>query len=103
MRKLFLFGLLCLCQFSLAAENELPSQEIEQQKTEQQDSGSQAQAEAQELETETESQQAVAGNSNDLIASEITETNEAEKETSGRFIPTEQISQDLGVSFPIDI
>lgn len=27
----------------------------------------------------------------------------AENQTTGRFIPTEQISQDLGVSFPVDI
>ncbi len=41
--------------------------------------------------------------SDDLIAAEITETNEDEEESSARFIPTEEISQDLGVSFPIDI
>jgi hypothetical protein len=28
---------------------------------------------------------------------------ENEQEPQGRFIPTEQISQDLGVSFPVDI
>ena len=26
-----------------------------------------------------------------------------EEESPGRFVPTEQISQDLGVSFPVDI
>jgi hypothetical protein len=41
--------------------------------------------------------------SSDLIASEILDTNEDEESSSGRFIPTEEISQDLGVSFPVDI
>ena len=27
----------------------------------------------------------------------------SEEESPGRFVPTEQISQDLGVSFPVDI
>ena len=31
-----------------------------------------------------------------------TETSD-EEESPGRFVPTEQISQDLGVSFPVDI
>ncbi|MDA0687765.1 MAG: hypothetical protein O2948_03885 [Proteobacteria bacterium] len=38
----------------------------------------------------------------DQAATEET-TEEAEEDTPGRFIPSEQISQDLGVSFPIDI
>ena len=32
----------------------------------------------------------------------MTEPSE-EEESPGRFVPTEQISQDLGVSFPVDI
>ncbi|MEX2131073.1 MAG: hypothetical protein WD772_06260 [Pseudohongiellaceae bacterium] len=32
-----------------------------------------------------------------------TETEEVEQNSQARFIPTEQISQDLGVSFPVDI
>jgi hypothetical protein len=35
----------------------------------------------------------------DIVLADI----EAEEQTSRRFIPTEQISQDLGVSFPVDI
>jgi len=31
------------------------------------------------------------------------QTDEEEEESPSRFIPTEQISQDLGVSFPVDI
>ena len=38
----------------------------------------------------------------DLILAEA-EQEEAEEESPGRFIPTEEISQDLGVSFPVDI
>lgn len=30
-------------------------------------------------------------------------TQDQEEETDARFIPTEEISQDLGVSFPVDI
>lgn len=30
-------------------------------------------------------------------------TEPSEEESPGRFVPTEQISQDLGVSFPVDI
>ena len=40
---------------------------------------------------------------NDLILADVEEDTEAEEQTSRRFIPTEQISQDLGVSFPVDI
>ena len=35
-------------------------------------------------------------------AAAATETSD-EEESPGRFVPTEQISQDLGVSFPVDI
>lgn len=35
-------------------------------------------------------------------AAAMTEPSE-EEESPGRFVPTEQISQDLGVSFPVDI
>ena len=36
-------------------------------------------------------------------ASEETDSEDGEAEGPGRFIPSEQISQDLGVSFPADI
>ena len=36
----------------------------------------------------------------DLI---LAESDADEEESPGRFIPTEEISQDLGVSFPVDI
>ena len=43
-----------------------------------------------------------AENSDSATAAAATETSD-EEESPGRFVPTEQISQDLGVSFPIDI
>ena len=40
--------------------------------------------------------------SNSAKAAAATEPSD-EEESPGRFVPTEQISQDLGVSFPVDI
>ena len=40
--------------------------------------------------------------SGSATAAEMTEPSD-EEESPGRFVPTEQISQDLGVSFPVDI
>ena len=40
--------------------------------------------------------------SDSATAAAATETSD-EEESPGRFVPTEQISQDLGVSFPVDI
>ena len=40
--------------------------------------------------------------SDSATAAAVTETSD-EEESPGRFVPTEQISQDLGVSFPVDI
>ena len=40
--------------------------------------------------------------SDSTTAAAMTEPSE-EEESPGRFVPTEQISQDLGVSFPVDI
>ena len=39
----------------------------------------------------------------DPYAKSFVKENEDEESSSGRFIPTEEISQDLGVSFPVDI
>lgn len=41
----------------------------------------------------------------ELILADIEEDESADEDTlrNGRFIPTEEISQDLGVSFPVDI
>ena len=43
-----------------------------------------------------------AENSDSATVAAATETSN-EEESPGRFVPTEQISQDLGVSFPVDI
>ena len=40
--------------------------------------------------------------SDSATAAAMTELSD-EEESPGRFVPTEQISQDLGVSFPVDI
>jgi len=88
MRKLFLFALLSFCQLINAAEGDPPAQDSVLQEAAAIESGSSN--EAQE-------------NGNDIIAAEILDTNEDEDEPSVRFIPTEQISQDFGVSFPVDI
>ena len=39
----------------------------------------------------------------DAAQADDEQTDEEEEESPSRFIPTEQISQDLGVSFPVDI
>ena len=88
MRKLFFFALLSFCQFAIAAENDPRAQDVDPQEV--------VQAES---DISIESQE----DSSDLIAAKISDTNEDEEESPGRFIPTEEISQDLGVSFPVDI
>ena len=88
MRKLFLFALLSFCQLAIAAENDPPPQDVDLQEA--------IQAES---DISIESQE----DGSDLIVAKILDTNEDEEEFSGRFIPTEEISQDLGVSFPVDI
>ena len=50
-------------------------------------------AESQEIETEGE--EAPSNNNEEVLSPEAN--------TDSRFIPTEQISQDLGVSYPVDI
>ncbi len=89
-----LFSTVFLCQLSLAAENELSAKETEQL------APTSPQAEAV---VEQEPEQEILDDDSDLTAADMTETNEVKEQTSGRFIPTEEISQDLGVSFPADI
>ena len=83
MRKLFLMALLVLGASVLAAENDAPAQDVDQQQA-----------------AGTDPQSVQDAQDNALIAAEETEV---EEESAQRFIPTEQISQDLGVSFPVDI
>lgn len=87
MRKLFWFVLLSFCQLTIAAENDPPDQETDQQEA---------------VQAGSDSSQEIQEGDSDLIAAENSDTNE-EEESSVRFIPTEEISQDLGVSFPVDI
>ncbi|MDA1290033.1 MAG: hypothetical protein O3C37_04070 [Proteobacteria bacterium] len=88
MRKLFLFALLSFCKFTIAAENDPPAQYVGPQEA---------------VQAESDSSIEPQKDGSELIAAEILDTNEDEEESSGRFIPTEEISQDLGVSFPVDI
>jgi len=61
------------------------------------------QSEQQVLDTELTPEELAAAENNELVL-DNEELVEAEEEgTNSRFIPTEQISQDLGVSFPVDI
>ena len=93
MRKMFMAYLLLFSQFVWAAEN------ASQQQTEDQvnDEGL--------PETGLIPEGTLADESNDPESGNGGNEQEAEEERqpSGRFIPTEQISQDLGVSFPVDI
>ncbi len=88
MRKLLFFVLLSSCQLTNAAENDPSVQDSDLQESAQVETGS-----SQEIEED----------GSDLAAVKILNTNEDEEESSVRFIPTEEISQDLGVSFPVDI
>lgn len=92
MRKLLVFALLSFCQLTNAAENDTPLQEDDQQ-------------EAKQLEPDSSIKPQEG--STDLVAADILDTSEDtsedEEESSERFIPTEEISQDFGVSFPVDI
>ena len=94
MQKLALIAALCFCQNVWAAENALPVQDVDE---------STAGNAIEQTETNQGSEVEVVPTEEELVLADIDQSNEAEKESSNRFIPTEQISQDLGVSFPIDI
>ena len=94
MRNLILCILLCFCVPGLAAENDPPAQDVEQEASN---------SAPEQGNAAGDSTQGGADDGGDLIAAEISDTNETEEESSARFIPTEEISQDLGVSFPVDI
>ncbi|NQV69247.1 MAG: hypothetical protein HQ498_04395 [Pseudohongiella sp.] len=87
MQKLMAAIALCFCQIVWSAENPPPVQKADD-------------AAAEEINEQTESEQV---SEQELILTDIEKSNEVEEESASRFIPTEQISQDLGVSFPIDI
>ena len=93
MHKIFMVYLLLFPQVMWAAENAI------EQPTEDQVN------EEATLDTELTSEEITVNESNDLGSGNGEDEQETEEEgqSNGRFIPTEQISQDLGVSFPVDI
>ena len=112
-RNLALFILLLGLGAFFDAENQLQAQQVSQQaQSQQQEQQQQAQEQqAQEqpaAEPETElkpgeiDQPATPPADTDLILADMEEEPE-DALKRGRFIPTEEISQDLGVSFPVDI
>ncbi len=94
MKKLILLALLLMAPMLMAADNE-PQDQQQDEVT--------ADAEA-STEQSVEPDQTT-DDSNELILAEVEDETDAEavEQSSRRFIPTEQISQDLGVSFPVDI
>ena len=93
MHKIFVAYLLLFSQVIWAAENatEQPTEDqVNEEAT---------------LDTELTSEEITVNESNDIGSGNGEDEQEAEEEgqSNGRFIPTEQISQDLGVSFPVDI
>ncbi|MED5412068.1 MAG: hypothetical protein VYE30_06965 [Pseudomonadota bacterium] len=60
-----------------------------------------SQNEQQALDTDLSSEELAAAENDELILGD--EAEEQEEGANSRFIPTEEISQDLGVSFPVDI
>ncbi|MBS24727.1 MAG: hypothetical protein CMQ28_03695 [Gammaproteobacteria bacterium] len=53
------------------------------------------------IDTDLSSEELAAAENDELILGD--EAEEQEEGANSRFIPTEEISQDLGVSFPVDI
>ena len=89
MKKLFLlFSLLCTLS-AWAQDQATEEAEIESQN------------EQQALDTNLSSEELAAAENDELILGD--EAEEQEEGSNSRFIPTEEISQDLGVSFPVDI
>ena len=62
---------------------------------EEEQTGDKESAAVESQEIETESEEAPSINNEEVLSPEAN--------TDSRFIPTEQISQDLGVSYPVDI
>jgi len=68
------------------------------------DTEQEAQTEQQIIDTELTLEELGVADNDELILGADEGGEESEEENSNsRFIPTEQISQDLGVSFPVDI
>ncbi len=65
------------------------------------ESETESQNEQQAIDTDLSSEELAAAENDELILGD--EAEEQEEGANSRFIPTEEISQDLGVSFPVDI
>ena len=81
MRLFFLMAFLLSSLFVLAQEEE--------------QTGNKESSTTESQEIETEGKEAPSNNNEEVLSPEAN--------TDSRFIPTEQISQDLGVSYPVDI
>jgi hypothetical protein len=92
MRKLVIVFLVLLASIAWAAENQ-PQQQADEN------------VEQLVLDTEVTSEELEAAENDELILGDTEDTEPVDEQdrSSSRFIPTEQISQDLGVSFPVDI
>ncbi|HJN95616.1 MAG: hypothetical protein CMQ15_04205 [Gammaproteobacteria bacterium] len=92
MRKLVILFLVLLASIAWAADNQ-PQQQADEN------------AEQLVLDTEVTSEELEAAENDELILGDTEDTEQVDEQdrSSSRFIPTEQISQDLGVSFPVDI
>ncbi len=92
MRKLVILFLVLLASIAWAADNQ-PQQQADEN------------AEQLVLDTEVTSEELEAAENDELILGDAEDTEQVDEQdrSSSRFIPTEQISQDLGVSFPVDI
>ena len=55
------------------------------------------------LEQEEIANDAQAQQNQDGSSQDVAQVEDEEEDSAGRFIPTEQLSQDLGASFPVDI
>lgn len=85
------------------AENQLQAQQTSQQPETQQQAQQQPATEPETaLEPAEIEQPAAPPQDTDLILADM-EEEPGDISSRGRFIPTEEISQDLGVSFPVDI
>ena len=91
MRKLVILFLVLLASIAWAADNQ-PQQQADEN------------AEQLVLDTEVTSEELEAAENDELILGDAEDTEQVDEQdrSSSRFIPTEQISQDLGVSFPVD-
>ncbi len=101
MRILIFISALFFAQFIWAAENQ-PQEQAQGDTTEEAEQA----AEEAVLDTTLTPEELVAAENDELTLSDpdnLEESEEDEEQSSSRFIPTEQISQDLGVSFPVDI